>query len=88
MAARLDTIGVTSALTEVELRCPVGPRRLFARMIQRGERPSYIHPDNLIEFSCYDCRRSYQREGRAVRRVLHRYNLAGELIETLTVGYH
>lgn len=70
---------------EVELRCPVGPRRLFARMIQRGERPQYIHPDNLIEFSCYDCRRSMERDGRRVRRVLHRYDLAGTLIETLTV---
>jgi hypothetical protein len=54
-------------------------------MIQRGERPSYIHPDNLIEFSCYDCRRTMERQGRPVRRVLHRYALDGMLIETLTV---
>lgn len=70
---------------DIELRCPVGARRLFARMLQRGERPSYVHPDNLIEFSCYDCRHSLERRGKRVRRVLHRYNLAGELIETLTV---
>lgn len=70
---------------EIELRCPVGPRRLFALMIMRGERPSYVHPDNLIEFSCYDCRHSMERRGRSVLRVLHRYDLAGNLIETLVI---
>lgn len=71
--------------TALEFRCPVGARRLFARMISRGERPSYVHPDNLIEFSCSDCKRRLERSGRGVRRVLHRYNIAGELVETLTV---
>lgn len=70
---------------EIELRCPVGPRRLFGMMVMRGERPSYVHPDNLIEFSCYDCRHAMERRGRRVRRVLHRYDLAGFLIETLVV---
>lgn len=73
----------------VEIRCPVGPRRLFARMIQRGERPRYIHepggPDNLIEFSCYDCRHARQRRGERLSLVLHRYDLAGTLIETVVV---
>jgi hypothetical protein len=72
-------------LDEVEVRCPNGPRRLFAVMRQRGERPSYIHPDNHIEFACYDCRRAMQRRGRDVDRVLHRYDLAGTLITTLVV---
>lgn len=73
------------AVAELELRCPVGARHLFARMIQRGERPSYVHPDNLIEFSCYDCRHAMRKRGRHVRRVLHRYDIAGALIETLVV---
>ena len=68
-----------------ELRCPLGARRLFAIMRQRGERPSYVQPDNLIEFSCYDCRHRLEVQGRRVARVLHRFNLGGELIETLTV---
>jgi hypothetical protein len=72
-------------LERIELRCPVGPRKLFAMMQRAGQRPSYIHPDNLIEFSCYDCKRSYRSQGRSVRRVLHRYDLSGELIETLLV---
>jgi hypothetical protein len=67
----------------VELRCPVGPRRLFALMRQQGEQPRYVHPENLIEFSCYDCRRDMERHGKTVKLVLHRYSLAGELIETL-----
>jgi hypothetical protein len=70
----------------VELRCPVGPRRLFALMRQQGEQPQYLHPDNLIEFTCYDCRHEMQQRGRTVKRVLHRYSMGGELIETLVQG--
>lgn len=69
--------------TQIEVRCPVGARRLFAKMIQRGERPSFVHPDNLIEFSCYDCRQRLIDRGESVRRVLHRYDIAGKLITTL-----
>lgn len=73
------------AETAFDLRCPVGPRRLFAVMRQRGEQPSYIHPDNLIEFSCYDCRHAMTEHGRRVQRVLHRYSLDGKLVETLVI---
>jgi hypothetical protein len=68
-----------------ELRCPAGPHRLFAMTIQRGERLTFVQPDNLIEFSCYDCRRTMRGEGRDVKRVLHRFNILGELIETVVV---
>jgi hypothetical protein len=55
-------------------------------MRQHGEQPSYVHPDNLIEFTCYDCRHDMQQHGKtAVKRVLHRYSLGGDLIETLVV---
>ena len=69
----------------VEVRCPLGPRKLFARMKMHGERPSYVQPENWIEFSCYDCRRQMEERGRRVQRVLHRYDFAGTLIETLAV---
>jgi hypothetical protein len=46
---------------------------------------SYVHPDNLVELACQDCKVRMRREGRAVARVLHRFNLAGELVETLVV---
>lgn len=75
---------------EVELRCPVGPRRLLAVVVQRGERPTYTG-DNLIEFACADCARlarknggvygALQLRGADVGRVYHRYNIAGELVE-------
>jgi hypothetical protein len=70
---------------DVEVRCPVGPRRLFMRMRQQGEHPVYIQPENWIEVSCYDCRREMRQHGRDVQRVLHRFDFSGELMETLVV---
>lgn len=67
----------------VEVRCPVGPRRLFAKLRLGQERARFLQPDNLIEFSCSDCSGNLSRtEGRALR-VLHRYNVLGELVQTL-----
>lgn len=76
----------------IDVRCPGPPRRdgtcypgkLLLRLRTTGQRPSYIHPDNLIELLCYDCAKRKRRDGLPVRRVLHRYNFLGELIETLT----
>lgn len=68
---------------EVEVRCPVGPKRLLSKLRLSGEEPHYTN-DNLIEFACDDCRRWYQRNGHPeVRRVLHRYNFLGEIVETV-----
>lgn len=78
----------------VDVRCPVGPRRedgtchpgkLLLKIRQSGEKPAYVHPDNLIELYCEDCTRRLRKQGRAVRRVLHRYDFIGTLIETLVV---
>lgn len=66
----------------IEVRCPVGPRRLFAKLRSVGEEPHYT-PDNLIEFACADCRKSLAERGKPAKRVLHRYNFLGELIETV-----
>lgn len=63
---------------DAELRCPRNPSRLFARLRLRGE-PVQIVEGNLIEVSCRDCR------GRGTDRVLHRYNVLGELVETVRV---
>jgi hypothetical protein len=80
---------------EVEVRCPVGeelpdgfcrPGRLLLKLRISGEMPSFVQPDNLIELACEDCRYRLRKAGYRVRRVLHRYNLAGELVETLTDG--
>lgn len=59
----------------VELRCPANPSRLFAKVVT--ERPLTIVEGNLIEVACRDCAKD-----RGVRRVLHRFDVTGELIET------
>ncbi len=77
----------------VEIRCPqpvrtrngeCSPGHLFAILVCSGGKPSYIQPDNLVEMACSNCRKALERDqGLQVSRVLHRYNLAGELVETL-----
>ena len=77
-------------LPELELRCPepwgVCPAgRLLAKLCTAGRRPSFVHPDNLIELECPDCKVRMRRAGHPVRRVLHRYDFLGRLVETLIV---
>ena len=69
----------------VEVRCPLGPQRLFTKLRLGLETHRYIQPDNLIEFSCSDCARRHLREHQQLARVFHRYNFVGELIATLVV---
>lgn len=80
---------------EIEVRCPVPhklpdghclPGKLLFKLRISGELPSFVHPDNLIELSCEDCAKLMRRRGRQVSRVLHRFDLTGALIETLTDG--
>jgi hypothetical protein len=66
----------------VEVRCPVGPRRLFAKFRLEGGVTPHVTPDNLVEFACADCRKELRERGETVRLVLHRYNFFGDLIET------
>ena len=65
----------------VELRCPVGPKRLLSKILISGEEPHYTK-DNLIEFACADCRRTLRKDGEVVSIVLHRYNFLGDLINS------
>lgn len=57
------------------MRCPANPSRLFARL-----RGPVIVEGNLIEVSCRDCRR------RPGTRVLHRFDVLGNLVETIEVS--
>lgn len=69
-------------MAEVELRCPVGPRKLFAKLMVRGEQPT-VNSDNLLELSCQDCRKRLRQSGdEDVSFVLHRYDIIGQLVET------
>jgi hypothetical protein len=78
---------------EVEVRCPFPvelpsghcrPGRLLLKLRLAGEQPSFVHPDNHIELPCEDCKYRLKKAGYPVRRVLHRYDLAGNLVGTLT----
>lgn len=86
-ASRLERESV-----RVEIRCPqpvrtrngCSPGQLFAILVCSGEKPAVIQPDNLMEMACSNCRKTLERDqGLQVGRVLHRFNLAGELVETL-----
>jgi hypothetical protein len=83
------------SVEEIEVRCPVPqqlpdghclPGKLLFKLRLAGEIPSFIYPDNLIELSCEDCKRQLRQRGLRVKRVLHRFDLSGALIETLTDG--
>lgn len=66
------------------MRCPWGPRRLLMKLIQDGERPQ-LTDGNLLELACSDCKRTMRRSGDPVTQVLHRYNLLGEMIESVVL---
>lgn len=70
----------------VEVRCPVGPRKLFTKLRLGEETGRFIQPENLIEFSCSDCSRALRRTYGGDGTVFHRYNFAGELVETIGIA--
>lgn len=65
---------------EVELRCDLNPSRLFARW--KVDPNVRIVEGNLIEVACNDCRDALRRRGEDVARVLHSFNVLGELVQT------
>jgi hypothetical protein len=67
-------------VTEVDVRCPVTPRRLFGRL-QLGE-VSVDPSDNTLTVACVDCRTSLRRCGEPATLVLHRYNMLGVCLST------
>lgn len=67
----------------VEVRCPVGPQRLFTKLRLGEVAYRYVPEDNTIEFACGDCARRVSAEGGGKVRVLHRYSFIGELVDTL-----
>lgn len=66
----------------VDLRCPVGPKALLAKVIQSGEKESY-DSWNLLELACRDCARTLRKTDSHVKRVVHRFNIMGELVESV-----
>lgn len=69
-------------MRSVELRCPEGPRRLLSKVLVSGDKPT-ITDDNLVELTCPDCKRILRQNGQQVFRVLHRFNLWGDLVQSV-----
>lgn len=73
---------MSGQIVTVELRCPVGPKKLFTKLKLGEEFGRYMFPQNWIEFTCSDCSKRIKRETDDLFRVYHRFNFAGELVET------
>jgi hypothetical protein len=73
----------TPEIVLIELRCPVGPRKLLAKIRRAGE-PIRVTDGNLMELACRDCSTTARRAGHPPNtRVIHRFNLLGELVESV-----
>lgn len=71
-----------TAPSEISLRCPLGPRKLLAKLRVSGEQPE-VTSGNLLEMACQDCRRRLRSEGHSdIKLILHRFDILGELVET------
>lgn len=57
-----------------EIRCPDNESKLFLRLV-----------DGHLEVACYDCRRKLRRADPDVMLVLHRYDMAGDYLDTSTL---
>ena len=71
--------------SEVELRCPTKYRRMFGKLVRKDE--EVVVSDNLLEFSCRPCTKTLQTRDSGVERVVHRYNIGGELVQTAAYRY-
>lgn len=66
----------------LDLRCPQGPKQLLLKLRVNGEQ-AHVNDDNLMEIACRDCARNARHFDPSVRRVLHRFNFAGQLVESV-----
>jgi hypothetical protein len=66
----------------VELRCPIGPKALLAKVIKQGDGTRRTE-GNLLELACRDCAKQLRKKNPEVKRVLHRFNILGELVESV-----
>ena len=63
-----------------QLRCPDNQARMFCEV--ESESDIHIAPGNLIAVACRHCRTEARKTDPLVSRVIHRFNVLGELIET------
>jgi hypothetical protein len=60
----------------VDLRCPESMGKLL------GRTQPVLHTEGMVELACGNCARAFRKGGMTVARVVHRYNLLGELLAT------
>jgi hypothetical protein len=68
---------------EVQVRCPVGPRELLAKILVEGPPPVEV-PGNLMGLKCSFCTRQARKADPSVLHVVHCYDFLGTLIESRT----
>lgn len=73
---------MSATMETVELRCPVGPRQLLGKVLRESGNV-VVDDNNLMELACRDCARALKVSDPGVLRVVHRYNLLGELVESV-----
>lgn len=67
----------------IELRCPIGPKALLAKSVLLGD-PAGMNLDlNLMEITCRDCAKQARVNDSRVKRVKHRFNVLGQLVESV-----
>ena len=62
---------------EVALRCDHFRYKMFGKIVRVVE-------DNLMEFYCKACSKFYTQHFKSPHGTFHYYNMAGELVETIT----
>ena len=67
----------------IELRCPLGPRALLAKSVVLGDVAHVNKELNLMEISCRDCCKAARQRNPKTKRVLHRFNVLGQLVESV-----
>lgn len=65
----------------IDVRCPENPRHLFLKLKRSGEDVPVLE-GNLLALACDECKKQQRRSDPTVLRVVHEYNLLGELVTT------
>lgn len=67
-----------------EVRCPGEYSKLFMMLNPDPIYGMYVPEESVYEFACSDCARESRRNGRPVKRVIHKYYLDGEFAGSKT----
>lgn len=74
---------VSGRMEVVDLRCPEDPRTLLLKYHREVGRPPLSN--NLMELHCRVCTKNARQFDSGVQRVVHRFDLAGVLVESLAL---